>query len=152
MQITKDMSAYSPRKIFHLTAVDLQRVEMKVERFVTAPNANTRNASISLYVATGHLDVSVTEVFSADMERSTKKKPPSRTTIQLLFPEFVEHNFSAAEKKENGVSEIFKGLSPYPKQGRIYIGFPTHQTTGYVSHLAGRFIPTVSVRVSCTPI
>src|SRR6185312_15953683 len=139
--------AYSPRRIFHLKAVDLQRVEMKVERFVTAPNANTRNASISLYVATGHLDVSVTEVFSAEMERSTKKKPPSKTTIQMLFPEFDENTFSAVEKKEKDGSEMFKGLSTYPKQGRIFIGFPTHQTTGYVSHLARTFIPTVSVRV-----
>ncbi|CAG8561147.1 3105_t:CDS:10 [Paraglomus occultum] len=147
VQIANDMHTYSPRRIFHLKAVDLQRVELRVERLVTTSNAitshDTKEASISLYIATGHLDVSVTEAFSADMEHSTKKKPPRTTTLQMLFPEFDERNFSAAEKKEMDVPEIFKGLSTYPKQGRIYIGFPTHQTTGYVSHLAGRFIPTV---------
>jgi hypothetical protein len=77
------------------------------------------------------------------MERITKKKPPSKTTIQMIFTGFDEY-----ENNKN-VSRVFKDLLPYPEQGRVYIGFSTHQTTGCCSHLAARVIPTVSIHMMC---
>ncbi|CAG8505139.1 14702_t:CDS:10 [Racocetra fulgida] len=100
-----------------------------------------QETSIFLRVASGHLDVRVSRAFSADMERTTKKKPPSQTVIQMIFTGYDEQYFS--EDKNKKISGIFKNLLPFPEQGRIFIGFPTHQTTGCSSHLAARLIPTV---------
>ena len=61
----------------------------------------------------------------------------------MLFTEFNEHNTSKDYYKD--LSPIFKDLISYPEQGKIYIGFPTNQTTGSSSHLAARVIPTVSI-------
>ncbi|CAG8770308.1 4843_t:CDS:2, partial [Acaulospora morrowiae] len=91
--------------------------------------------------ASGHLDVRVPKAFSNEMERTTKKKPPSTTSIHIMFTGYDEHSYSSDRNEK--VSEIFKNLLPYPEQGRIFIGFPTHQTTGCSSHLAARLIPTV---------
>src|SRR5947199_7970195 len=71
------------------------------------------------------------------MERITKKRPPNNTTIQMIFTGYENSS------PRDYVSPVFKDLLPYPEQGRIYIGFPTHQTTGCCSHLAARVIPTV---------
>jgi hypothetical protein len=94
-------------------------------------------SSIFLKIANGDLDVRVSNEFSAEMERITKKKPPTKTTIQMIYTEHGNHN--------EDISPVFKDLIPYPEQGRIYIGFPTHQTTGCCSHLAARVIPTVCI-------
>jgi len=151
IEIVKDVSTYSPQGIFHLKSINLRRVEVRVERNITSNSNETfscqiENATIQLHIATGHLDVDVTETFSAEMERSIKKKPPTTTVIQMLFPEFDEYKVSVIESKATeDVSITFKDLLPYPEQGRIFIGFPTHQTTGHPSHLAARFIPTVRV-------
>ena len=78
----------------------------------------------------------VSNEFSLKMEQITKKKLPSETMIQMILNKF-----------DNEMSEgsVFKDLLPYPEQGRIYIGFPTQQTTGCCSHLAARVIPTVCI-------
>jgi hypothetical protein len=75
------------------------------------------------------------------MEQITKKKPPRKTSIQMIFTGFNEHNLSS-DSDEN-ISPVFKDLLQYPEQGKIYIGFSTDQTTGCCSHLAARVIPTV---------
>ena len=119
--------------MFHLRSVDLRHVKIEATSSVITPNANT----ISLRIAAGHLDVHVTEEFSAKMERIIKKKPPSTTVIQMIFSEFNEN-----EDNINN-SNIFKDLVPRGEQGKVFIGFPTSQTTGCSLHLAARVIPTV---------
>jgi len=150
MDIASGLSTYSPRNMFHLKSVDVRNVQIDVERLLVTSSTRTvascpkENGTIFLRIAAGHLDVHVTKEFSAEMERSTKKKPPSKTMIQMLFSGFDEHNSSAADNSQKKASTgIFKDLLPYPEQGRIFIGFPTHQTTGCSSHLAARVIPTV---------
>jgi hypothetical protein len=150
-----------PDGIFTLGSVSIQKVQLEVERFVPPtftsslmsafiPKAllggNTEasdttltfeKASTFLRVVTGVLKVNVSKELEREMERSTKKKPPKQTNFQLVF----------TGREELDVSEntniVFQDLVPYPEQGRIYIGFPTHQTTGCCSHMAARFIPTV---------
>jgi hypothetical protein len=103
----------------------------------------TEEGSILFRIANGNLDVNVSKEFSAKMERITKKKPPNNTIIQMIFAEFDERNLS--EDHNKNLSPIFKDLISYPEQGKVYIGFPTNQTTGSCSHLAARVIPTVSI-------
>ncbi|PKY51815.1 hypothetical protein RhiirA4_494733 [Rhizophagus irregularis] len=83
----------------------------------------TEEASIIFRIAKGSLNV------------------PNNTSIQMLFTEFDERNTSKDYYKD--LSPIFKDLISYPEQGKIYIGFPTNQTTGSCSHLAARVIPTM---------
>ncbi|GES82823.1 hypothetical protein GLOIN_2v1661590 [Rhizophagus clarus] len=154
MNIASAFDTYSPQKMFHLTSVDVRGVQLDVKRLIDPlniitkqwrsppiTNYQTEETSIFLRIASGNLDVKVSSAFSLEMERTTKKKPPNKTTIQMIFSGFDEHNSSG--DNNNKISPVFKDLLPYPEQGRIYIGFPTHQTTGCSSHLAARVIPTV---------
>ncbi len=143
--ITSGFKTISPRKLFHLTSVDIIGVQLSVKRLIIPTNITAdcqiEETSIFLRIVNGNLDVKVSEEFSAEMERITKKKPPSKTVVQMIFTGFDEFNSSGDHNKK--ISQIFKDLLPYPEQGKIYIGFPTHQTTGCCSHLAARVIPTV---------
>jgi len=137
MQEPISMCAYdkfSPQGLFLLTSVDILDVQLSVWRLLDPTNHQTEeSSSISLKIISGNLEVKVDEEFSKKMERITKKKPPDETKVQIIFTEF-----------DNSCdSRVFKDLLPYPEQGRIYIGFPTHQTTGCCSHLSARLIPTV---------
>src|SRR5205823_8229374 len=134
--------------------VNVRSVQLNIKRLLIPANMDAKQwnslpitnfqmeeTSIILRIASGNLDVKVSKAFSAEMERITKKKPPSKTTIQMIFTGFDEYN-SSRDCNEN-VPSVFKDLLQYPEQGRIYIGFSTHQTTGCCSHLAARVIPTV---------
>ncbi|GES75226.1 hypothetical protein GLOIN_2v1492674 [Rhizophagus clarus] len=148
INISSELDTYSPRKMFQLTSVLVKDVQLEVRRVLIPTNMSanqwyptdlqTEQASILLRITSGNLDVNVSDTFSAEMERITKKKPPRKTTIQMIFTGFNEH-----ENYNGTISSVFKNLLPYPEQGRIYIGFSTHQTTGCCSHLAARVIPTV---------
>jgi hypothetical protein len=152
MNISPEIDIYSPRKMFQLTSVYVRDVQLEVKRILLPTNMSanqwcstdfqTEQASILLRITSGNLDVNVSETFSAEMERITKKKPPRQTTIQMIFTGFNEH-----ENYNGTISSVFKDLLPYPEQGRIYIGFSTHQTTGCCSHLAARVIPTVCINL-----
>ncbi|KAF9371790.1 hypothetical protein CPB97_001717, partial [Podila verticillata] len=140
MTLPKTMHMTSPKKIFTLKSVDLQSVQLDATRLEVSTwlrEVTTTTTTIFLRTASGHLDVKVSKQFANEMERTTKKYPPSQTAIQILYVGHDEKQASAENKT------IFKDLVPFPEQGRIFIGFPTHQTTGFSSHVAGRFIPTV---------
>ncbi|GBC47115.2 hypothetical protein GLOIN_2v1834043 [Rhizophagus irregularis DAOM 181602=DAOM 197198] len=154
IKIASEFNKYSSQKMFHLTLVNVRNVQLYVKRLFVPTNFNVRQLrstsyqteekNIFLRIASGNLDVNISNEFSAEMEETVKKKPPSKTSIQMIFTGFHEHN--------SDVSPVFKdllplgnwGISPYPKQGKIYIGFSTDQTTGCSSNLAARVIPTMS--------
>jgi hypothetical protein len=157
---SKKVHTASPQKMFTIVAADMRKIQLDAQKYVppslfspltnlltskpssTGPSNNkdglpTESASIFLRVVTGTLDVNVPANFVREMERSTKKKPPKTTKFQLVYTSKEE--LDASENKHH----IFKDLMPFPHQGRVFIGFPTHQTTGCCSHMAARFIPTV---------
>jgi hypothetical protein len=140
MAIASEYTAFSPQKLFHLTSVNVRGVQLDV-------NYQTEESSIFFRIANGNLDVNVSDEFSVEMERITKKKPPNETTIQMIFTGFDEYN-SSRDPNRN-ISPVFKDLLRYPEQGRLYIGFSTHQTTGCCCHLAARVIPTVCILRNC---
>src|ERR1043165_2255095 len=98
MNITSGFDTSSPQGMFHLTSVDVRGVQLDVKRLLVPTNILTRQwlqlsntdyqeekASMFLRIASGNSDVKVSEGFSKEMERITKKKPPSKTTIQIIF-------------------------------------------------------------------
>ncbi|KAK3823349.1 MAG: hypothetical protein J3Q66DRAFT_310181, partial [Benniella sp.] len=142
MTIPNSMQTTSPLKMFTLKSADLQNVQMDATQLMISEQTReirTIESQVFLRTASGKLDVNVSEKDAAEMERTTKKYPPKQTTLQLQY-----HGHDEAESKAPTDNKaIFKDLLPFPEQGRIFIGFPTHQTTGFCGHIAGRFIPTV---------
>ncbi|GBB83158.1 hypothetical protein RclHR1_00010040 [Rhizophagus clarus] len=142
MEIAPGFDRFSPQELFYLTSVDVKDVRLKIERLlvpidiIAGKFRQANPSSIFLKIASGNLDIRADYEISAEMKRITKKELPRETTIQMIYTGFDEQNSSV-------VSPIFKDLLPYPEQGRIYIGFSTHQTTGCCSHLSARVIPTV---------
>ncbi|CAG8511335.1 12498_t:CDS:10, partial [Dentiscutata erythropus] len=147
MAIRSDINKNSPKNMFKLESVEVRDVQFSVHRIIPSDVSLSKslfssypkeNASIHLCVASGNLKVQVQKEFVAEMERMTKKKPPSQTTMQLIFTR-NDDNFEF----KNNMSKIFQDLLPFPEQGRVFIGFRTHQTTGCSVHIAARVIPTV---------
>jgi hypothetical protein len=145
IKIASEFNTYSSQEMFHLTSVNVRGVQFYIKRLLvptnfsvgqlSSTNYQIEEKSLFLRIASGNLDVKVSNEFATEMEEIVKKKPPSKTSIQMTFTGFHEHN--------DDVSPVFKDLLPYPNQGKIYIGFSTDQTTGCSSHLAARVIPTV---------
>ncbi|KAI9246456.1 hypothetical protein BDA99DRAFT_592382 [Phascolomyces articulosus] len=155
MQVdSRKVHTSSPQRMFTITGASMRKIQLTTEKYAPPSmlsliyNSNNKHidtssglpmekANIFLRVVTASLDVNVARNFEREMERSTKKKPPKKTSFQLVYTGREELDAS-----ENN-SSIFKDLVPFPNQGRVFIGFPTHQTTGCCSHMAARFIPSV---------
>ncbi|CCG84023.1 protein of unknown function [Taphrina deformans PYCC 5710] len=109
----------------------------QTETKVSDSQART-SSTIFLRVLTGSLTSSVAPAFAAELQRATKKPPPKNTKLQLVTVNAKE--LAASTHKV----PIFENLMSFPDQGRVYIGFPTHQTTGFAGHVgAPCVIPTV---------
>jgi hypothetical protein len=103
------------------------------------------SAHVFLRVTTAVIKTSISTSFASELERATKKPPPKTTKLAILASSYDE---TAASVKENPVAQavdVFSSVLPSKKPGgRIFIGFPTHQTTGAGMHLSAQsVIPTV---------
>lgn len=112
----------------------------------TAKTANaltTISSTVHVRIATATANVSVDRAFEREIERSTKKPPPKVTRLQVIAQNKEEYDASSSSSSGE-VAEIFKGIMPVlDRQGHVFIGFKTSQTTSFAGHLAARFIPTV---------
>ncbi|KAI9654173.1 MAG: hypothetical protein M1831_005527 [Alyxoria varia] len=106
----------------------------------------TSMATIFIRVNTVSVRTKLPKNFAAELERATKKPPPKQTKIAILTSSYDETQASmstlsgAASKK---VAELVTSILPN-KNGRIFIGFPTSQTTGLLAHIsAPSLLPTV---------
>jgi hypothetical protein len=119
-----------------------QMRQMQVADNVTA----TSQASVFLRISTVNIQTFASAAFAAELERATKKPPPKHTKIAILTSSHDET--SASLSTQSGVTahkatELFTSVLPN-KHGRIFIGFPTAQTTGMLCHIsAPSVIPTV---------
>ncbi|KAL9088260.1 MAG: hypothetical protein Q9159_003172 [Coniocarpon cinnabarinum] len=88
----------------------------------------------------------VSGTFSAELERATKKPPPKTTKIQILTSSHDETEATMSTVSGAASSKVAGAiLGALPtKNGKIFIGFPTAQTTGLLAHIsAPSLIPTV---------
>lgn len=105
----------------------------------------TLRREIQIYQA--DIKVSVSPQFGRELERATKKPPPSKMPASLVFSrgnEEITSSGSGSEKRDAG--GVFAGLCPSldgEQSAKVFIGQATSQTTGIGGHLAARFIPTV---------
>ncbi|KAH7073979.1 hypothetical protein BKA63DRAFT_515169 [Paraphoma chrysanthemicola] len=108
--------------------------------------AGESTGTIFLQVCTIEVATKVSRNFAAEIERATKKPPPKATKIALLTSPYQDRSVSpsiGSGKTAQLADKIFSEVLP-TKTGRIFIGFPTAQTTGYLAHVsAPSLIPTV---------
>lgn len=101
---------------------------------------------IFLQVCTVEVETRVSRSFSAEIERATKKPPPRKTRIALLTSPYHDPSVSLSTgsgKTSYLAAKVFTEVLP-TKSGRIFIGFPTAQTTPFLAHVsAPSLIPTV---------
>jgi hypothetical protein len=121
------------------------RDEKALQDIVLENLTGTTTANVFLRVTTAVVKTHIAANFAAELERATKKPPPKTTKLAILTASYDE---IAASAKENPVAkgvDIFASVLPGKKPGgRVFIGFPTHQTTGAGMHLsAPSVIPTV---------
>lgn len=99
--------------------------------------ASYMTATIFLRIATATVYTSIGTAFAKELERATKKPPPRATSLAVLS--MSKDELDASEHN----AEIFSNVLP-SNAGKIFIGFPTHQTTGISAHIsAPSVIPTV---------
>lgn len=101
---------------------------------------------IFLQVCTVEVDTRVSKSFAAEIERATKKPPPRKAKIALLTSPYQDPIIplsTGTGSTADLASRIFSQVLP-TNSGRIFIGFPTAQTTGILAHVsAPSLIPTV---------
>ena len=119
--------------------------EKAMQEIVIEDLTAVTTANVFLRVTTALVKISISSSFASELERATKKPPPKTTKLAILTSSYDE---TAASTKKNLVAkgvDIFSSVLPGKKPGgRIFIGFPTHQTTGGGLHLsAPSVIPTV---------
>lgn len=101
-------------------------------------------ATVFLRLSTVNVQTSVSKQLYSELERATKKPPPKHTRIAILTSSYDESSASVASGAGSKQSSaIFSSVLP-TKNGKIFIGFPTAQTTGLLAHIsAPSVIPTV---------
>lgn len=98
------------------------------------------SATVFLNVNTATIKTFTGQKFNDELERATKKPPPKYTKLAVLTAPYIEDSSLA---KASAAGDVFGTVLP-SKGGKIFIGFPTHQTTGLSAHIsAPSVIPTV---------
>lgn len=102
--------------------------------------ASMTKATVFLHINTASIHPSINTSLSKELERATRKPPPKRASIAILTPSYDANIATGASASQ---SEILASILP-SKSGRVFIGFPTQQTTGLNAHVsAPSVIPTV---------
>ncbi|KAK3325601.1 hypothetical protein B0H66DRAFT_470470 [Apodospora peruviana] len=122
--------------------------EKAVQDAIVEDLTATSTSSIFLRVTSAHINTNVTAAFATELERATKKPPPKTTKIAILtssYDETIASEQSSSSSKAAKAADVFSSVLPSKKPGgRIFIGFPTTQTTGAGMHIsAPSVIPTV---------
>ncbi|KAF1990604.1 hypothetical protein K402DRAFT_450949 [Aulographum hederae CBS 113979] len=120
--------------------------EDAAQRAIAEDLSGSSRATVFLKISTVNVQTYVSSKFAADIERATKKPPPKHTRIAILTSSYDETAASLSTVSgaaSNKAEDIFSSVLP-TKHGRIFIGFPTAQTTGLLCHIsAPSVIPTV---------
>ena len=120
--------------------------EQATQHAITEDITGMSHATVFFRVSTVHIKSRVSSSFAAELERATKKPPPKTTKIAILISSHDETEASMSTVSGAASTRVAKAiLGALPsKNGRIFIGFPTAQTTGLLAHIsAPSIIPTV---------
>ena len=122
------------------------REEEAAQQAISEDITGESHATVFVRVSTVNIRTRVSSTFAAELERATKKPPPKTTKIEILTSSHDETEASMSTVSGAASSKVANAvLGALPtKNGRIFIGFPTAQTTGLLAHIsAPSIIPTV---------
>ena len=137
--------APSLRKFFSRLAGAASEDQSRPETPVDAESqdeglATKVSATVFLNVNRATIKTFTGQKFNEELERATKKPPPKFTQLAVLTAPYIDNDTIA---KTKAAGDVFATVLP-SKSGKIFIGFPTHQTTGLSAHIsAPSVIPTV---------
>lgn len=122
--------------------------EKEVQQIVLEDLTKVTTVNVFLSVTTASIQTFVKSDFAHELERATKKPPPKKAKLAILTSSYDELALSTQDQSGAKISrsvDVFSSVLPGRKNGgRIFIGFPTNQTTGAGVHLsAPSLIPTV---------
>ncbi|MCJ1312020.1 hypothetical protein MMC25_005694 [Agyrium rufum] len=125
-------------------AEKLAREERIAQEAIVEDLLGECSATVFLHVNTATIRTSCAKAFAQELERATKKPPPKSTKIAVLTSSYNESSVSSQGANDvSRTDDVFSSVLPN-KAGKIYIGFPTHQTTGICAHISAQsVIPTV---------
>ncbi|KAH7046688.1 hypothetical protein B0J12DRAFT_729526 [Macrophomina phaseolina] len=116
------------------------------QKAVAEDVAGVSQATIALRINSVNISTKVPRNLASELLRATKKPPPQQTRLAILTADST--NLESSMTGISGLtvdraSDLFASALP-TKHGRVFIGFPTGQTTGYQCHIfAPSLIPTV---------
>lgn len=130
----------------HQSARKAREAEVEAQKAIAEHITESSTATVFLRVSTVNIQTYVNTTFAKELERATKKSPPKHTKIAILTSGHEETNASLTSSSGLTASkgmDLFDQVLP-TKNGRVFIGFPTAQTTGMLCHIsAPSIIPTV---------
>ena len=107
---------------------------------------------VSLEISTATIVTDVDKSIAAELKRAILKPPPKETTLSMVCATIT----TTDSPTKNSSTQVFSHILPHttPQDnlppgtqndpGRVFIGFQTHQTTGFQCHLSTHsVIPTV---------
>ncbi|WQF79713.1 Putative histidine kinase/HSP90-like ATPase superfamily [Colletotrichum destructivum] len=127
--------------------ITAKREETAAQEEISEDVTKISTSTIFLRVTTAWVKTSVSTSFATELERATKKPPPKTTKLAILTSSYDETMASESSRSDTVSKsvDIFASVLPSKKPGgRIFIGFPTTQTTGAGMHISAQsVIPTV---------
>ncbi|KAF4824404.1 hypothetical protein CGCSCA5_v001098 [Colletotrichum siamense] len=124
-----------------------QREEAAAQEEISEDVTKISTSTIFLRVTTAAVKTHVSSSFASELERATKKPPPKTTKLAILTSSYDETMASESSRSAtiSKSVDVFASVLPSKKPGgRIFIGFPTTQTTGAGMHISAQsVIPTV---------
>jgi hypothetical protein len=123
-----------------------KETEQKQQMLISENLTDVSRATVFLRISTVNIQTYVSAAFARELERATKKPPPKHTRIAILTSSHDETTASLSTVTgitSKRAGDLFSSVLP-TKHGKIFIGFPTAQTTGVLCHIsAPSVIPTV---------
>ncbi|KAI1108019.1 hypothetical protein F5Y14DRAFT_142116 [Nemania sp. NC0429] len=140
-------SFFSRLTVTSSKAAKAAREEKVLQAAISEDITTLSTSSIFIRVTTGAIVTSVDATFASELERATKKPPPKLTKLSVMTSSYDETKASESSQGSGVVpaaTDVFASVLPSKKGGRVFIGFPTTQTTGGGMHIsAPSLIPTV---------
>jgi len=147
----------------NVTGVSTRQIEMRAIYtdgiFGVAREENWKGKSagvcvenVSLEISTAAIVTEVDESIAAELKRAILKPPPKETTLSMVCAAITTTDSPTENHSLQVFSHILPRTTPQDElppgtlndPGQVFIGFQTHQTTGFQCHLSTHsVIPTV---------
>ncbi|KIJ58355.1 hypothetical protein HYDPIDRAFT_119620 [Hydnomerulius pinastri MD-312] len=147
--IPTELERLSPEK--NMIVKSVQQYPITIKAGIMLPRYDPmrmHETKVDLTVFTAEVKVTVDEKLSKELNRCTKKNPPSRLKYSLIYTEKDKYDQSCINEQKHPPEfpSAFRGLRADLDRAthtRVFIGHATAQTTGIGGHMASHFIPTV---------